>query len=67
MRPTTQYSMRVRRLPTEEDRAGAPLPRGQPMSGRSCVSEQDLRAFLLGDLPAGRAREVTRHLEGCST
>jgi tetratricopeptide (TPR) repeat protein/predicted Ser/Thr protein kinase len=35
------------------------------MPGPGCVSEPDLRAFLLGDLPERLAGSVAAHLEGC--
>ena len=35
------------------------------MSAFECVSEPDLRAFLLGLLPEPRSRVVAEHLEGC--
>jgi serine/threonine protein kinase/WD40 repeat protein/Tfp pilus assembly protein PilF len=36
------------------------------MPGVNCVSEEDLRALLLGDLPEPLVRAVTRHLESCA-
>ncbi len=35
------------------------------MPGVACVSEADLRAFILGDLPERLARRVAEHLDGC--
>jgi anti-sigma factor RsiW len=35
------------------------------MPSHDCVPEEQLRAFLLGDLPEGPARAVAGHLEGC--
>ena len=35
------------------------------MPGIDCVSEADLRAFLLGDLPERVADHVAQHLDGC--
>jgi serine/threonine protein kinase/WD40 repeat protein len=35
------------------------------MSGVECVSEADLRAFLIGDLPERVAELVARHLDEC--
>jgi WD40 repeat protein/tRNA A-37 threonylcarbamoyl transferase component Bud32 len=35
------------------------------MPGPECVSEPDLRAFLLGALPERLARSVAGHLDGC--
>jgi anti-sigma factor RsiW len=31
-----------------------------------CIDPQELRAFLLGDLPERRSGAVARHLEGCA-
>lgn len=36
------------------------------MRGRECVAEEDLRAFLLGDLPHPRCGTVVAHLETCA-
>src|SRR5262245_674303 len=35
------------------------------MASHDCVSEEQLRAFLLGDLPEGPAQAVAGHLEAC--
>jgi tetratricopeptide (TPR) repeat protein len=35
------------------------------MRGSECVSEVDLRAFLLGDLPERLSQRVAQHLESC--
>jgi hypothetical protein len=35
------------------------------MPGRDCVRDEDLRAFLLGDLPDPQADAVSSHLECC--
>src|SRR5262245_13930754 len=35
------------------------------MRGRDCVADDDLRSFLLGELPEPRAAAVAGHLEGC--
>src|SRR5262249_7133221 len=35
------------------------------MPSHECVSEEQLRAFLLGDLPEGPAQAVAGHLENC--
>src|SRR5436309_4043692 len=35
------------------------------MPRRDCVSADNLRAYLLGDLPERRAQTVSRHLETC--
>src|SRR5262245_29671822 len=35
------------------------------MRAVDCLSEQDLRAFLLGELPERVALAVSRHLENC--
>jgi hypothetical protein len=35
------------------------------MPGPGCVSERDLRAFLLGELPERLVRPLAAHLEGC--
>src|SRR3954447_14537632 len=35
------------------------------MPGRHCVTDQDLRAFLLGNLPDLQADGVSSHLECC--
>ena len=35
------------------------------MANSACVSEQDLRAFVLGELPERIDQWVTAHLEGC--
>jgi tetratricopeptide (TPR) repeat protein len=35
------------------------------MPGLGCISESDLRAFLLGDLPERIARTISAHLEAC--
>jgi eukaryotic-like serine/threonine-protein kinase len=44
--------------------AGAP-PEENLMPGLACVSEADLRAFLLGKLPEPATRAVAAHLETC--
>jgi WD40 repeat protein/tRNA A-37 threonylcarbamoyl transferase component Bud32 len=42
------------------------VPRGEgAMAGRGCISDQDLRFFLLGELPEHLADAVARHLELC--
>ncbi len=35
------------------------------MAGSDCISDADLRAFLLGDLSEPAARGVACHLEAC--
>jgi hypothetical protein len=35
------------------------------MSGRDCVTDEDLRAYLLGDLPESRAGGISSHLAVC--
>src|SRR5262249_7784387 len=35
------------------------------MDGRGCVSEAELRTFLLGELPQPAGRGVSSHLESC--
>src|SRR5262245_25825986 len=35
------------------------------MPSYDCVTEEDLRAFLLGDLPERLAQALADHLEGC--
>src|SRR5262245_56829924 len=35
------------------------------MAGLGCVSEHDLRAFLVGELPERLGRSVAEHLEAC--
>src|SRR4051794_40359821 len=39
--------------------------RGEDVRGAGCVSESDLRAFLLGDLPERVGRTIAAHLETC--
>ena len=39
--------------------AGADMP-------DTCLGDEELRAFLLGELPEGRSEAVARHLETCA-
>src|SRR5215831_13058155 len=42
------------------------VPRGEgAMAGMRCISDQDLKFFLLGELPEHLADAVARHLELC--
>ena len=36
------------------------------MAKIECVTDQDLKAFLLGDLPERVADTIARHLESCA-
>src|SRR5262249_21145537 len=42
-----------------------PFARGNMESQFECVREDELRAYLLGDLPEPRAREGDLHLDNC--
>src|SRR5262249_48170785 len=40
--------------------------RGRPMRSPECVSDEDLKAFLLGELPPRVCQSLSRHLEACA-